>query len=103
MPQPPVLSDEARRAALIKAARARKVRSDIRTQLKSRAMTLSNLFEQIDDDMIGKMKVLAVLESLPGVGKVKSRRIMEQFGISKSRCLRGLGRNQKARLLAEFS
>ena len=37
------------------------------------------------------MKVLAVLESLPGVGKVKARRIMEEIGISETRRVRGLG------------
>lgn len=99
MPQPPVLSDDARRAALAKAAEVRRVRADIRTRLKSGELTLAALLDQVDDDMIGKMKVLSAVESMPGVGKVKSRRIMEQCGISENRRLQGLGRNQRDRLL----
>jgi hypothetical protein len=48
------------------------------------------------------MKVLSVLESLPRLGKVKSRRAMEDIGISEKRRLRGLGSQQRAELLARF-
>ena len=40
-----------------------------------------------------------MLESLPGVGKVQARRIMDELDISESRRLRGLGRNQREGLL----
>ena len=40
--------------------------------------TLRELLDSAErDDVIGKMKVVSVLESLPGVGKVKARRYME--------------------------
>ncbi len=52
------------------------------------------------DEIVGKTKVLAVLESLPGVGKVKARRLMEEVGISETRRVRGLGGQQRAALLA---
>jgi ribosomal protein S13 len=48
------------------------------------------------------MKVLSVLESLPGVGKVKARRTMEEVGISETRRVRGLGEQQRSKLLAAF-
>ena len=48
------------------------------------------------------MKVLAVLESLPGVGKVKARRTMEEVGISETRRVRGLGEQQRSKLLDTF-
>jgi ribosomal protein S13 len=54
------------------------------------------------DEVVGKTKVLAVLESLPGVGKVKARRLMEEIHIADSRRLRGLGQQQRADLLARF-
>ena len=47
------------------------------------------------------MKVVSVLESLPGLGKVKARRLMETVGISDSRRLQGLGANQREALLKE--
>jgi len=42
------------------------------------------------------MKVSALLEALPGVGKVRAKQIMEQLGIAESRRVRGLGSNQWA-------
>ena len=49
------------------------------------------------------MKVLSVLESLPGLGKVKARRLMETVGISESRRLQGLGANRRDALLTHTS
>jgi hypothetical protein len=43
--------------------------------------------------------VLTVLESLPRLGKVKSRRLLEDIGIAESRRMQGLGEHQKAKLL----
>jgi hypothetical protein len=100
MSLPPRLSDEARTAALEKAAEVRRGRSEIRSRLKAGTITLEELFEQLDDDLIGKMKALVVIESLPGVGKVKARRLMTEIGIAESRRLRGLGDQQRAKLLA---
>jgi ribosomal protein S13 len=54
------------------------------------------------DDIIGKMKVSALLESLPGVGKVRAKQIMERLGIAESRRVRGLGTNQRSALEQEF-
>jgi TfoX/Sxy family transcriptional regulator of competence genes len=45
------------------------------------------------------MKVLAVLESLPGLGKVKARRVMGEIGIAENRNVGGLGANQRKALL----
>jgi hypothetical protein len=103
MPLPPALSDEQRRAALEKAAEARKVRAELKEKLKMGSLSLKELLALSEaDEMVGKMKVLAVLESLPGVGKVKARRTMDDIGISDSRRLRGLGEQQRASLLKLF-
>jgi len=67
------------------------------------SVTLKELLAQAEgDDIIGKMKVLAVLEALPGVGKVKARRTMDEIGISDTRRVRGLGDQQRAALLRSF-
>lgn len=67
------------------------------------ALSLEELFEQAEnDDIAGKIKVLAVLESLPGVGKVKARRTIEEIGISETRRVRGLGAQQREALLQAF-
>ena len=44
------------------------------------------------DEMVGKLKVVSMLESMPGVGKVRARRLMEELDISESRRLRAGGR-----------
>lgn len=104
MPQPPELTPEQRAAALQKAAEARRVRSDVKNRLKMGSITLKELLDQADlDTIIAKIKVIAVLESLPGVGKVGARRIMEDIGIAESRRLSGLGPQQRKSLLEAFS
>ena len=100
MPLPPQLTEEQRAAALEKAAAARKARAELKERLKMGSVTLPELFDQAaTDDTIGKMKVLAVLESLPGLGKVKARRLLEDCEISETRRVQGLGVNQRKALL----
>jgi len=104
MPLPPQLSPEDRAKALAKAAEARRARAELKEKLKMGSLSLAELLEQADtSDVVGKMKVLAVLESLPGVGKVRARRAMEEIGISETRRLRGLGDQQRRALLETFS
>jgi hypothetical protein len=103
MPQPPVLTPEQREQALAKAAEARRARAELKERLKMGALSLSSLLSQAEgDDHVGKMKVLAVIEALPGVGKVKARRTMEEIGIADTRRVRGLGEQQKRALLDAF-
>jgi signal recognition particle GTPase len=104
MPLPPSLSPEQRQAALDKAAAARRQRAELKEKLKMGSLSLKELLDQAaDNDVIGKMKVLAVLESLPGLGKVKARRLMEEVGISETRRVQGLGANQRATLFDKLS
>lgn len=101
MAAPPVLTEAQRKDALEKAAHARRVRAELKERLKMGSVELSQVLDLADrDDIIGKTKALAVIESLPGVGKVKARRMMEEIGIADSRRLRGLGEQQRAALLA---
>ena len=103
MPLPPPLSEEQRRQALEKAGIARRKRAELKEQLKSGRTSLKELVEQTSDEIVGKMKVSTVLESLPGVGRVRARKIMERLDISETRRMRGLGQKQKENLLSEFA
>ncbi len=97
---PPKLTAEQRAAALEKAAAARKARAEVKELLKTGAITFPELLDKADgDDIIAGMKVSAVLPSLPGIGKVKGKRIMEDLSIADNRRLRGLGDRQRAALL----
>jgi hypothetical protein len=99
----PSLTPEQRRDALAKAAVARKKRAEIKGQLKAEKLGLRDVLNRSSDDILGKMRVSAVLEALPGVGKVRARKIMERLDISSSRRVRGLGSKQREALLDEFS
>ena len=103
MPLPPSLSPEQRQAALEKAAAARRQRAELKDKLKAGSTTLREVLSAAEtDEVVGKTKVVTTLESLPGVGKVRARRLMEQLGISETRRVRGLGAQQRDALLREF-
>lgn len=107
MANPPSLTPEQRQQALEKAAAARRQRAEVKDKLKIGSLSLAELFEQanLNDQtagMLAKLKVVSVLESLPGVGKVRARNIMRELEISDSRRLRGLGANQRKALLERF-
>jgi transposase len=98
------LTPEQRTAALEKAAAARRVRAELRERLKQSTVSLAEVFAEGEhDEAIGKMRVSAVLESMPGVGKIRAQRIMERLTISASRRVRGLGAHQRSALEREFS
>jgi ribosomal protein S13 len=76
----------------------------VKNRLKYSQGSLGDVIrEGQQDEIVGKMKVSALLEALPGVGKVRARQIMEEIGISESRRVRGLGTNQVAALIERFS
>lgn len=104
MQQPPQLTDEQRRAALAKAGEARRVRAEVKELLKTGSLRLSDLVKQAEtDNILAGLKVERVIASMPGIGKIKAKRMMETLGIADNRRLRGLGEKQKEALLAEFS
>jgi hypothetical protein len=99
----PDLAPEERRAALAKAAEARRIRADLKDQLKLRAFGLRRVFERAEtEDAVAKMRVSEVLASMPAYGPVKARRLMEQLDIAPSRRIRGLGPRQREALLETF-
>jgi hypothetical protein len=99
----PTLTPEQRQQALEKAAIARKKRAELKGQLKSGKKTLKDVLSSSGDPTVGKMKVTNVLESLPGVGKVRAQKLMEELDISATRRVQGLGAKQREMLLDRFA
>lgn len=100
----PPLTPEQRHAALDKAAAARRARAEIKNRLKHSGGSLPDvLHEGQHNDVVGKMKVFDLLQSLPGLGKVRAKQLMERIGIAETRRVRGLGANQIAALEREFA
>jgi len=94
---------EQRKAALAKAAEAREVRAEVKDELRTGATDLDEVFHRAEtDEYVARLKVLTLLESLPKVGKVKSRRLMASIGIAESRRVKGLGAEQRKALLEAF-
>ncbi|TWG92089.1 hypothetical protein L615_007300000120 [Nocardioides sp. J9] len=100
----PPLTPEQRQAALEKAAAARRERAEVKNRLKNSGASISEVLQQGQvNEVIGKMKVVDLLTSVPGLGKVRARQVMERLGIAESRRVRGLGAKQVAALEREFS
>lgn len=100
----PILTPEQRKAALEKAAQARQLRADVKARLKSSSASLTDVIQESKvNEVVAKLRVVDLLQSMPGVGKVRAQEIMQRIGIADSRRLRGLGANQVAALIAEFA
>jgi hypothetical protein len=95
----PKLSEADRKAALEKAAKARQERAELRRKIKSGEISFAEVMKRADDPVIGRMKVSALLESLPGFGRAKAQKVMEELEISESRRVQGLGARQREGLM----
>jgi len=94
----PTLNAEDRLAALEKAKAARAKRAQIREQLKNGGITVEEVLDMKDDEIVGRMKVTALLETLPGIGAARAEKIMSKIGIAPNRRLKGLGDRQRKEL-----
>jgi hypothetical protein len=99
----PDLDPEERRAALVKAAEARRIRAELKQMLKAGEVSLGDVLERADSaEALAKMRVSDVLEAMPAYGPVKARRLMEDLDIAPNRRVRGLGPRQREALIATF-
>lgn len=98
----PNLSDAQRAEALKKAAMARQARAALRADIKSGKMTFAAVMKKVGDPIVARMKVSTLLESLPGYGKAKAAKIMDELGISPTRRIQGLGSRQRTELMEKL-
>lgn len=99
----PRLDPEQRRAALQKAAEARRIRAELKQMLKTGEVSFREVIERADStDALAKMKVVELLEAMPNIGKTRARQLMEQLRIASNRRVQGLGSNQREALLEAF-
>ncbi|WP_331768943.1 integration host factor (plasmid) [Embleya sp. NBC_00888] len=98
----PTISPEERSAALAKAAAVRRERAAVKAALKSGRLSLGEVLAT-DTLAVGKMPVRALLESLPAIGKARAAELLVELGISENRRVRGLGAQQRERLLERFA
>ena len=104
MGRPPQLTPEERAKALLKAKESRKYRAKIKARIKAHELSITDVIQIAkSEESIAKMRVLELVESIPGVGKIRGRAILERLDISLTRRIMGLGRHQVESLLKEFT
>jgi hypothetical protein len=99
------LTDEARKKGLEKARVVRKKRSEIKNRLKKGKTTIRALFKdkELFEEYVSGMKVLAIVSSLPGNGKMNAVKVLEELNISPHKKMGGLGKNQKTDFFKYFN
>ena len=95
----PQLTDEERKVALEKAKQARSARAALRLQVKNGEKSIADVLSEKDNPVVDKIKVISLIESLPGYGKAKATKLLDDLGISETRRVKGLGEKQRAALL----
>jgi len=104
MGAPPQLTPEERSRALAKAKESRQVRAAVKVRVKTGELSIAAVIEMAKDDQaVAKMRVLELIESMSGVGKIRAKSILERLDISLTRRIQGLGRHQLQALEAEFT
>ena len=103
MALPPRLSDEERARALEIAKLSRQERARVKAELRKGEISFSQFIVSAESNsVLARMRVIDLLESLPGYGKIRAQAVLEKFEISPTRRVQGLGRHQRASLLKEF-
>ena len=98
MGAPPKLTTQERRDALKAAVAARRSRAAFKEEIKVGKKSWKDAFSA-QDESIKKMRVRELIESVPGVGEVRAKNILERAGISPTRRVGGVGRSQYEKLL----
>lgn len=99
----PKMTDEQRAAALARAGEARRVRAEIKQLLKTGSLSLEEVFARAEaDDLVAGIKIGSLIVSMPHMGKVKAKRLLEELGIDDGKRIRALGSRQKESLLGSF-
>jgi hypothetical protein len=102
MSNPPEISNEARRAALEKAANYRRERAAFKRDIAEGKRGWREAIES-KSEAISRMRVKELLESMPGFGSIRAQAILERVGISTTRRIKGLGSTQRKKLEEELS
>lgn len=99
----PSLSAQQRAQALTRATAARRERADVKRRLNQGSVTIGEVIaDGAHDPAIARLRVVELLQSMPGVGEASAARLMNELGIARSRRVRGLGPQQTQSLVERF-
>ena len=100
----PVLTSVQRQAARNAACNARRARAELKEKVAKGELDLAQALQLArEDKVLGLCPVFSLLKALPRVGDKRAAKAMERHQIAANRRLRGLGRNQIAGLIEDFS
>ncbi|MCH9718394.1 MAG: hypothetical protein K0U60_00810 [Actinomycetia bacterium] len=102
---PPAMTEHQRAAGREKATAARRVRAELKRQLSTGRIDLTDLFRIVaEDDERGqaamRLRVGEVLLALPGIGRTHAEELLVRQDISGQRRIGQLGERQRERLVA---
>jgi hypothetical protein len=96
----PIRTVEERDAALMAARDARRARAQLRADIRNGQLNACEVLTGYpSNDDWARVKVSWLLESIPGMGKVKVGSLMDRLRIAPSRRVRGLGVHQRSALV----
>lgn len=98
---PPRLSRRSRRKAGESAVKARQERAKVKELITNGELFFFDLFED-ERKSVKRMKLMDLLQSVPGIGKVRAEIVMSKAQISPSRRIGGVGKRQLEILRQEF-
>jgi guanylate kinase len=103
MSRPPEMSIEDRRKALELSKLSRQLRAKYKALIASGELSFGDFLAVAESEpTLQRMRVRDLLESIPGYGKVRVENLMRKSGISPTRRVQGLGKNQRSALLDHF-
>lgn len=70
-----------REEALALAQQLRAARESVTERIRSGDIDVREVLGS-EDPLVGRVKVVSVVENVPGLGKVKARRILDEVGVS---------------------
>lgn len=96
----PALDDESRSRGRDRALQARRERAAIKRGLREGVVDVAEVLSRREEDpAVGRMRVIDLVESMPGLGPVRAANVIESCAIAPSRRLRGLGDRQASALV----
>lgn len=84
----PTLTSEQRAAALEKGLQARIARKEAKVKLAAGEIALSDVLES-GDEAVRRMRVIDLIQAMPGYGKARAAKVMEECSIAESRRIQG--------------
>ena len=104
MSPPSSITAAQRSVALSKARRVRDEMAQVRVRISTEDLGLEEaLSDLVATSAVNSLYVVKLLESLPGVGKVRASRVMSEIGIPPKQRVLGLDAGQREALIKELA